>query len=205
MAGFGRSVTPNETPIDLSGLNDSVSIRNRKQLNEAEIKNIRPVLVKYLSSKPSKRVASFDLGWFLHLHDEMFCEVWVWAGKTRKEDLNLGIAWQQVETQLLEMEKDILFWQTEPKLPVSISEQAVRIHHRAVQIHPFLNGNGRWARLLTNIYLMQNDHPIVAWPEASIGAVSQIRDTYILAIQAADGGDLALLTELHDQHAEPTD
>ena len=40
----------------------------------------------------------------------------------------------------------------EPYLP-DVLEQAVLIHHRAVQIHPFRNGNGRWSRMLSNIWL----------------------------------------------------
>ena len=59
-------------------------------------------------------------------------------------------------------------------------ELAVRIHFRAVHIHPFPNGNGRWSRLLGNIFLKQNDHPLVKWPEETIGVEKSIaRDAYI--------------------------
>ena len=47
----------------------------------------------------------------------------------------------------------------------SLLDQAVFLHHRAVAIHPFPNGNGRWSRLISNIWLKLHDQPIVRWPE----------------------------------------
>lgn len=54
---------------------------------------------------------------------------------------------------------------------------------RGVAIHPFLNGNGRWARMLANIWLKRNGHPITEWPEATISFKSVIRDEYLAAIR----------------------
>jgi len=38
-------------------------------------------------------------------------------------------------------------------------EAAALIHQRFVDIHPFIDGNGRTARLLLNLYLMRNGYP----------------------------------------------
>jgi Fic family protein len=38
-------------------------------------------------------------------------------------------------------------------------ETAARIHQKFVDIHPFIDGNGRTARLLMNLYLMRNGYP----------------------------------------------
>jgi Fic family protein len=43
---------------------------------------------------------------------------------------------------------DIQAWEIKTDL---LLEQAMRIHHRTVNIHPFENGNGRWSRMLANI------------------------------------------------------
>lgn len=40
-------------------------------------------------------------------------------------------------------------------------EAAACIHQRVVDIHPFIDGNGRTARLLLNLYLMRNGYPPV--------------------------------------------
>lgn len=55
------------------------------------------------------------------------------------------------------------FW--EQNKSFAVVEIAARIHHRAVQIHPFLNGNGRWSRMLVNIYLKQNGLQPTKWNE----------------------------------------
>jgi Fic family protein len=78
-------------------------------------------------------------------------------------------------------------------------DQSVRLHHRSVRIHPFSNGNGRWARMLANIWLKRQGQPITAWPEEAIGSKSVIRDEYIAAIRAADEGDEWGLRELHQR------
>lgn len=39
-------------------------------------------------------------------------------------------------------------------------ELAAKLHHRLVYIHPFLDGNGRTARLLMNVILMKQGYPL---------------------------------------------
>ena len=85
---------------------------------------------------------------------------------------------------------------------MSLLEQAARLHYRAVWIHPFKNGNGRWARLLANIWLRLHGSPIVLWPDESIGQESIIRNEYIKALKFADQGDFGPLLALHNRHLE---
>jgi excisionase family DNA binding protein len=42
-----------------------------------------------------------------------------------------------------------------------VIETAAMIHQRFVDVHPFVDGNGRTARLLLNLYLMRNGYPPV--------------------------------------------
>ncbi|MEQ1903923.1 MAG: mobile mystery protein B [Pirellulaceae bacterium] len=189
-----------ETPIDPSYLKDK-SIKTRAQLNIAEAENILKPIVKYLGAKPTKKLAPFDLKWFMQLHEEMFCDVWEYAGKFRREDLNIGSKWQNVQTELYKLEGDIAHWVK--NAIYETLELAVRLHYQAVYIHPFPNGNGRWARLLGNIFLKQHDHPIVKWPEQTIGVEKSIaRDAYLSAIKKADTGDLSELINLHKKYLD---
>jgi hypothetical protein len=60
-----------------------------------------------------------------------------------------------------------------------------------------INGNGRWSRLLSNIWLRRHDHALTDWPEKVIGNQSEVRVEYIDAIRAADTGDYQRLMALH--------
>lgn len=194
---FGPDV-PGETPVDPSGLRNK-SIANRRELNIAEAEAIRKVVVKYLSRRPTTRTAPFNLIWALQLHKEMLGDVWHWAGKLRTRDFNLGVPFFNISADLHALLDDLAHW---TDLRMSLVEQAARLHHRAVRIHPFENGNGRWSRLLANIWLKQNRAPITDWPEAVIGEESAVREDYLTAVKAADSGDYDRLIELHQQYAE---
>jgi len=191
---------PGETPIDPSGLKRK-EVKTRRQLAVVEAENVLKATIKYLAAKPSHRLAPFDLTWTLRLHREMFGEVWEWAGKPRKIALNIGVAWYQVESELLSLLKDLRCW--ESAWP-DIFRQTACLHHRAVRIHPFLNGNGRWARMLANIWLRLHDCPVTQWPEEAIGAVSVAREEYLGAIRQADEGEIGPLWKLHRQYAGGT-
>jgi hypothetical protein len=45
---------------------------------------------------------------------------------------------------------DLSFWHENKTF--NAIEISARLHHRAVVIHPFLNGNGRWSRMLDHHY-----------------------------------------------------
>jgi fido (protein-threonine AMPylation protein) len=128
----------------------------------------------------------------------MFGDVWDWAGAVRTRDLNIGVPHSQIGGRLAELVKRLHSWS---EFGHSLEIQSVRLHHEAVRIHPFENGNGRWARLLANIWLKRHGMPIVAWP-AELGANSTVRVEYLAAVKAADQGDDGPLTELHRRFAE---
>ncbi|AMV27688.1 Fic/DOC family protein [Gemmata sp. SH-PL17] len=189
---------PGETPIDdVSGLLIK-DIGTRGQLNQAEAENITLVVAKYFVGRLTEVDAPFTFDWVFALHKEMFGRVWAWAGTPRTCNLNLGCPAHDVKANVLGLVQDISYW---GKGPYSLIEDAALLHYRAVKIHPFLNGNGRWARMLANIWLRLHGSDPVLWPEPQIGEVSPIRSEYIAAIQAADRLDYAPLVKLHQQYA----
>jgi fido (protein-threonine AMPylation protein) len=129
----------------------------------------------------------------------MFCDVWKWAGKLRQEDLSIGVPWREVEGRLYILMNDLPVWK-ETETP--LIEQAARLHHKAVFIHPFPNGNGRWARMMANIFLRLEEQPFIRWPEKNLGKVSSIRAEYIEALKRADEGDEDSFIELHRRYQE---
>jgi Fic-DOC domain mobile mystery protein B len=190
---------PGETPIDPSGLKRRGSVTTRRELASVEALNINKAFLKYLASKPSSRSATFDYEWFLKLHREMFGDVWTWAGVVRTHDANIGVRHVQIVERLSGVVGDLHSWSG---FGHPLETQAVWLHHKAVQIHPFENGNGRWARLLSNIWLKLQGAPIVFWPDRLLGVASEVRDEYLGAIRAADRGDYRGLAELHRRFSE---
>lgn len=99
------------------------------------------------------------------------------------------------EVDLKNLLDDAAYWREQRQ--IGIIESSVILHHRAVTIRPFENGNGRWARRLANIWLKQAGTPVVAWPEQTFGVASPIRDRYLFAICTADDGDYGPLIDIH--------
>jgi Fic family protein len=61
-------------------------------------------------------------------------------------------------------------------------EFAALIHLRLVTIHPFSDGNGRTARLLMNLALMQDGYPVTIIPPV-------VRPAYIEALKSSNDGN----------------
>jgi Fic family protein len=71
-------------------------------------------------------------------------------------------------------------------------------HHRLTQIHPFDDGNGRMARILMNLILMQHGFPPVV-------IKTQQREQYLAALAKADAGeqsDLFVLIAEEESNSE---
>ena len=185
------------TPLnDTSGLklskNKSYTL---KEIYDKEADNIANAILKYLSAEPSKKDAPFSYEWLLELHSEMFGEVWEWAGKLRQCELSIGIKAYLISTELKKLVDDIEYWHKHKTF--NTIEIATRIHHRAVQIHPFQNGNGRWSRMLANIYLRQNGLMPVRWQEDLLAKENPNRTAYIQALKKADNGEYTNLITMH--------
>ena len=189
-----------DTPFDGSGLKIK-SIKTRRQLNEAEFESILRVTEKYLLSKPSHKLAPFTFGWLLELHREMLGSIWSWAGDIRTTRKNIGVSPEIVTAELgvIAIESEKRHGETGELVIATAAE----FHHRAVWVHPFEDGNGRWARLLANIWLMQHNQPVTLWPATNLrDTESPIRGEYIAAMKQADLRNYGPLIELHKKFSE---
>lgn len=75
------------------------------------------------------------------------------------------------------------------KLQFHPLKKAAFIHHQLVWIHPFFDGNGRVARLATNLFFMQQGYPPVVLKQEQ-------RKIYYHALRQADNGNLSPFAEL---------
>lgn len=175
------------TPIhDYSGLK-LTWIQTQKDLNRAEAENIAAAQMKYLSKPVHSPLKWFEPTTLKKIHKEMYGNVWEWAGEYRKETTSIGIKPYMIPAHLAELSNEVKYWLTDPT-ELSFLEQAARIHHKLVFIHPFENGNGRFSRLIADRYLMFWGCQYPQWP-IELQKNSPSRSEYIKSLKSADDGD----------------
>ncbi|HBE92000.1 MAG TPA: mobile mystery protein B [Gammaproteobacteria bacterium] len=161
----------------------------RSELNDAEQSNILDAEQWAFSRKRDV----LDQRFLTVLHKRMFGRVWLWAGKFRHSERNIGVPAHRISHDLQLLLDDCQFWignkTYEP------DEIAVRFHHRLVQIHPFPNGNGRHARLITDLLLASLGQPRFSWGQVNLADASETRKAYVSALRAADKYDYGPLLE----------
>lgn len=74
--------------------------------------------------------------------------------------------------------RDLVEWYKDNKEKLHPIELSAEFHFRYVYIHPFIDGNGRSARLLMNLILMKNGYPISV-------IKNEDRDEYMKALEIA--------------------
>jgi Fic-DOC domain mobile mystery protein B len=134
-----------------------------------------------------------DPDFMRNLHRRMLGKTWRWAGDFRTTEKNIGVAPEHIAVELHKLTADIRYQLEFNAFP--ILELAARFHHRLVWVHPFANGNGRFARLMTDLLLARNDQQPFSWGRGDLVAAGEVRDRYISALRAADARDYGLLLE----------
>ncbi|MBS0150048.1 MAG: mobile mystery protein B [Nitrospira sp.] len=181
---------------DTSGL-ILTQLTTRGERNVAEAQAISLAYDKYIfEARRRKRGVQWLTDAYIRtVHQDMLGSIWDWAGKYRTENLNIGMDWRHVPEQVYLLCDDFLHWDS-PTSTMPILEMAARLQNRLTKIHPFRNGNGRHARLITDIFLYSRQHPLPEWPQTHLMSEGhQIRERYIAAMRTADEGDFSSLTE----------
>ena len=123
-------------------------ITTQQQLNEWEQENII-FGERWLFSRKHKDLLS--ISFLKKLHKKMFDRTWIWAGDFRRHNTNIGVSFPHIQECLANLLADVAYWVESGTFP--LDEIAACFHARLVFIHPFSNGNGRHARLLTDAFL----------------------------------------------------
>ncbi len=184
------------TPLTLDDLKDLIPkyITTKTELYDAEFKNISEVSNNYFLSKKKFQFTIYSL---YKVHKEMFNKVWKWAGEKRKIEKNIGVNVIYIDIELKKLLDNLDYWldQNTPVLDIS-----AYLHHRLVYIHPFNNGNGRWARLIVNIFLKDQLNSYLKFPENKLLLTNEIRKNYINALQEADKLNYHHLIKFHKKY-----
>lgn len=125
------------------------------------------------------------------IHRRMFSDTWTWAGRFRQTLKNIGVPPEMIVEQVHNLLGDTRYWIDHSSF--SADEIACRFHHRLVSIHPFSNGNGRHARLMTDALLRELRAEAFTWGSGSIDDQGDVRNRYLRALRSADLGDYAPL------------
>ena len=179
------------TPLDpdtIAGLIPNLT--TQAELNEFEARNILEAQRWAQRARGDNRNLLLSTS-LRKLHRQMFFQTWQWAGQFRKVQTNIGIEPQQIPMRLEQLCGNTRYqWENSVFSP---EEWAVRFHHELVLIHPFPNGNGRHARLATDLLLQRNGQARFTWGARSLMESNEVRHDYIEALREADRGDLTRL------------
>jgi Fic-DOC domain mobile mystery protein B len=167
-----------------------IHIAHRRDLNAAEQQNIVRGQAWALRRRRRHRDV-LNERFVRDLHAQMFGDVWRWAGNFRLSARNIGIDHWEIPVVLRMLLDDARTWVANNVYPRD--EIAVRFHHRLVQIHAFPNGNGRHARMIADLLVLQLGGERFSWGSASLRDPGETRATYIDALRAADAHDIGPL------------
>ena len=178
------STTTRLSEEDAHGLIPVVLTRN--DLNRLEQINIMQART-WVMRRSSIRVRDiFSQQFVKQLHRKMFDQVWRWAGDYRQSDKNIGVHHASIAIQIQQLLGNADYWLNEHIY--GVTELAIIFHHRLVKIHPFINGNGRHARLFAEVITSRYNGKKLTWGRISRSEPSEVRKRYIDALRKADGG-----------------
>lgn len=197
---FGRMGHYTDAPEDnLLGLTDKVALNEQEALGVARVE-------RYLLEEFDYPV-DLSVGLLQDLHRRAFGHVYDWAGHWRTQVPNVGAYLpppaHRVPQLLYEFIDELRHRQALlPEVPAGeqVATLLAYAHHRLVAIHPYTNGNGRTARLFTNLLAYNYGYQDVVLYHRENGAG---RTEYLQAIRQADAYDLVPLQALISAQLRP--
>jgi len=176
----GNTLTIGETGRVLNGM----TISGKPLTDIQEIKN-NPTAINIIKDLAFNRKAPFRQQEIIALHGISMYKVMEDAGKYRQDDRTkvqdakfTPTHWYEIESEMDELMQFI----NENPDGLSPIELAAHAHYWFTYIHPFGDGNGRIARLLTNFILLRNHYPFIVFKKVD-------RKQYIRTLQkASDDG-----------------
>ncbi|MFH1030437.1 MAG: Fic family protein [bacterium] len=156
----GNSLTLKETFLVI---NEGLTVKGKPLKDHLEAKDHHAALeyLYDLIDKDKKNTVSEML--IKNLHQIILRETdKEWAGRYRNAKVIIGGADHTPPDalQVPNLMRDLIAWLNSQKNKLNIVELSALLHHKIVHIHPFFDGNGRTARLIMNLFLMQAGYPI---------------------------------------------
>lgn len=166
------------------------TVKTAKQLNKLEAANIyKGSALLFRENLTPQELLTSD--WVSKSHEWMYKDVWQWAGQIRGRDIDMPLSASpgyMVRSEIKDMLDDALTQIEYSSYPEE--EICVRLHHRMVKTHCFINGNGRHSRIFVNklagIIGLEDD--TFDWGQHLIRSKTEARakELYIEALRIAD-------------------
>jgi Fic-DOC domain mobile mystery protein B len=132
------------------------------ELNEYEALNILRAQRWAFSPRTMNSENPLEESYVRLLHAKMFDQVWKWAGTYRKQELNIGCDPREIIQRIPQLLGNVKYWLENKTF--AADECLMRFHHQLVsKIHPFPNGNGRHARMITDIIAVKHGQREFTW------------------------------------------
>ena len=175
----GNTLTLQETKLVLE---EGITIGGKPLKDHVEAKNDAEAFDLMIRLVHSKKQISQEI--IQELHALVTKGLLADSGKYRTENVRISGSKTTPPSYLKIVKLMNQYISDNKNLKIHPIKKAAFIHHELVFIHPFLDGNGRVARLITNLYLMNQGYcPIVLKKED--------RRKYYQVLQRADDGDLS--------------
>lgn len=164
-------------------LKNRLGIKSPQEMDVAEARALERAMSKFIGSYgEGHRFTVADLA---ALHKDWLGEIYDWAGDFRQVNISKDgfpfAAAAQVPRLMIQFERDVLKRNT----PCNFKDRAEIIrtlaetHVELVLIHPFREGNGRLARILSTLMALQAGLPLLDF--SLIAGVE--KETYFAAVQ----------------------
>lgn len=163
------------------------AISTRGELDSAEQSNIFKATV-WLDRTKIRTENLLTPHQFQTIHTKMFEDVWLWAGNLRTRETNIGgVTPREIPFKIVDLCRDVQTMLADATgAALSNNDVAIRFHHRLVLIHPFVNGNGRHSRLVTDKLLTAVGERKFTWGSSTYPDRKALRAAYLAALRTAD-------------------
>jgi Fic family protein len=176
----GNTLTLHETKLVIE---EGITIGGKSVIETLEAKN-HPEAIKFIESLVDTKT-QIDENAVLHLHQLIMSKIAEDAGRYRTTRVRItGAVFTPPPSSEVRPRMNELFkWLRENPDEYTPIELSSIFHHRFVRIHPFTEGNGRTARLLMNVILMETGYPFIAI------VPKRDRSKYLKTLMEADLGN----------------
>ena len=184
----GNSLTLRETFLVLS---EGITIKGKPLKDHIEATNHKEALDYLYDLVDHEKRITFSQHLIKNLHQLVTQNIEKeWAGRYRNAPVRItGTSHQPPDAlDVPHLMDDLIRWVGNRQRKMHVVELAAILQHKFVYIHPFFDGNGRTARLIMNVLLLQKGYPLAI-------ILKNDRKRYYRVLQEADKNNCRPLVE----------